>query len=71
MICRACGETFGAYACERGKHEHYPEAHCPECHAELVHGKLGPPPTGRTLGSVNYHESDRQYQGDHGPRSDY
>ncbi len=46
--CQACEEGFLSWHCEQCGLE--VDSHCRECHAEIRHGSIGPPPRPRSSG---------------------
>ena len=62
MPCKHCGDAIETAKCDICGKEHPGE--CQECHAEIAHGKIGPPMESRCgLAEAGWIQN-RQYHGD-------
>jgi hypothetical protein len=62
MICRHCQSRYQHVPCEKCKNR--PALCCLECHMELAHGVIGPPPKANPHGPSEGHHGERVYNGD-------
>ena len=63
--CKHCGDRFDAFTCDLCKRNKAHADACPECHMELAHNIVGPPPVSRpscpdlaTAKDLKYHGAE-------------
>jgi len=64
--CRHCRDVFTPYRCEACNDRAIVDA-CQECHDELIHGVIGPPPVSRPGLPDRAAAVDINYHGENGP----